>query len=276
MNILYCGDKKMIDGLLISTLSLLKNVTEPLHFYILTANIHTPKKTFYALSDADLAPMTAVVHQEDSRNLITRIDISDLVASQPPTANLNTIFTPNCMLRLYADQVESLPDRLLYLDTDVVCRKNFSRFYHQSLANTQLVGVFDYYGKWFFRRVLGRFEYLNSGILLMNMTEIRNTGLFTDALHLCQNERMFMPDQSAINKLVGEKKIAPRRFNEQRRLHGNTVFQHFTTSFRMFPWVHTLTVKPWEVDKVHNELKIHEYDDILNEYQSITHNKLGR
>jgi len=42
--------------------------------------------------------------------------------------------------------------------------------------------------------------------------------------------------------------------------------QHFTTSFRFFPWIHTVTVKPWQVDMVHKKLKLFEYDDLLNEY----------
>ena len=39
MNILYCGDKNTKDGLLISIMSLMKNVREPLNIYILTADI---------------------------------------------------------------------------------------------------------------------------------------------------------------------------------------------------------------------------------------------
>jgi len=80
---------------------------------------------------------------------------------------------------------------------------------------------------------------------------------------------MFMPDQSAINSLAVHKRLMSRRYNEQRRLRANTVFQHFTTSFRLFPWVHTLTVKPWQVADVHSKLKLHEYDDILTEYEKL-------
>ena len=36
MNILYCGDKNIADGLMISVLSLLRHVRQPLHIYILT------------------------------------------------------------------------------------------------------------------------------------------------------------------------------------------------------------------------------------------------
>lgn len=39
MNILYCGDKNIADGLMISTLSLLRTVREPLHITVLTMEI---------------------------------------------------------------------------------------------------------------------------------------------------------------------------------------------------------------------------------------------
>ncbi|MCI5575260.1 MAG: hypothetical protein MR379_06790, partial [Clostridiales bacterium] len=55
----------------------------------------------------------------------------------------------------------------------------------------------------------------------------------------------------------------PRIYNEQRKLHDDTIFQHFTTSFRFFPWLHAVSVKPWQVEKMHEVLGIHEYDGLL-------------
>ena len=78
-----------------------------------------------------------------------------------------------------------------------------------------------------------------------------------------------MPDQSAISKLSEHKKICDRRFNEQRKLRQDTVCQHFTTSFRVFPIFHKVSVKPWETDRMHSVLKLIEYDDLLEEYLSI-------
>ena len=99
------------------------------------------------------------------------------------------------------------------------------------------------------------------------MERIREAGLFCRCRKLCKEKRMFMPDQSAINRLAKKKHIWPEKYNEQRRLREDTVLQHFTTSFRFFPWLHTLTVKPWQVDRMHEKLRLHEYDDILAEYQ---------
>lgn len=269
MNILYCGDQQMQDGVLISTLSLLDKITEPLHVYILTATIHSPNHTYQPFSVKKAIALKQVVQKYNLQNQVTRIDITEQFAGQPPIANIDTLFTPNCMLRLYADEVSELPERILYLDADVICRRDCSPFYHQNIDNLEMVGVLDHYGKWFFRSPLKKFSYLNSGVLLLNLKAIRESGLFADARRLCQVHKMFMPDQTALNKLVAAKKIAPTKFNEQKKLKSNTVFQHFTTSFRFFPWVHTQTVKPWQIDRMHTVLKLHDYDDLLNQYQSV-------
>lgn len=113
-------------------------------------------------------------------------------------------------------------------------------------------------------------DYVNSGVLLLNLPRIRETGLFARCRAMCRNQQMFMPDQSAINKLAQSKKLCQRAYNEQRRLHRDTVFQHFTTSFRFFPWIHTLTVKPWQIEQVHEKLKLYEYDDLFQEYTAVT------
>ena len=126
-----------------------------------------------------------------------------------------------------------------------------------------LHGSLDYYGKWFFKNKKIKFNYINSGVLLLNLEKIRQTKLFKRAREMCKEKKMFMPDQSSINKLSVGKKIEQRKYNEQRRLKKDTVFQHFTTSFRLLPFFHKVTIKPWNIDKVHKKLKIFEYDDIL-------------
>lgn len=132
-----------------------------------------------------------------------------------------------------------------------------------------LHGSLDYYGKWFFKNKKIKFNYINSGVLLLNLEKIRQTKLFKRAREMCKEKKMFMPDQSSLNKLSVGKKIEQRKYNEQRRLKKDTVFQHFTTSFRLLPFFHKVTIKPWNIDKVHRKLKIFEYDDILYGYKSI-------
>lgn len=266
MNILYCGDDYIEEGLLISILSLLNNVDEPLGIYILTMQLKTAEKVYQPVSDTAAAFLHEQVRSVHPASFVQKIDITELFLQELPLANMGTRFTPCCMLRLFADLVPQLPEKILYLDNDVVCRQDCGSFYQQDIADYELAGVLDHYGKWLFRRSLARLDYLNSGVLLLNLRKIRETGLFHNCRQLCREKTMFMPDQSAINALASAKKFLPRRYNEQRKLHKDTVFQHFTTSFRFFPWLRALTVKPWQVERVQQELKLHEYDELLAEY----------
>lgn len=268
MNILYCGDGNIEQGLTLSLLSLLEHQREPLQVYVLTAVLSWQGKDYRPISQNSLRTLEQYVQKRSPESSISRFDITDLVLANLPEANMGTRFTPCCMLRLYADRIPELPDRLLYLDTDVLCRGNLSEFYHQDLGNAELAGVLDYYGRWFFRKRPLHMDYLNSGVLLLNLARIRQTGLFARCLDRCTTKNMFMPDQSAINKLAEEKIILPRKYNEQRKLKKDTVLQHFTTSFRLFPLLHTVCVKPWDRKGLHNTLKLHEYDGLLAEFDA--------
>lgn len=124
-----------------------------------------------------------------------------------------------------------------------------------------MAGVIDYLGKWFID-----IHYMNAGILYLNMKKIRETGLFENARKMCAERKMWFPDQTALNKLVKKKLFLPTKYNEQRRLRKDTIIQHFCKSIRLFPYFHTINIKPWEVEKVRSVYKITAYDDVLDDY----------
>ncbi len=266
MNILFCGDGNVADGVIISTLSLLKHSKEKLNIYLVTAEVNNGSTHYKALSQEFAERLDILVKRENPESSAVLYDISELFAAEPPKANMATRFTPCCMLRLYADLIEELPSRILYLDNDVICNSDPSEFYNMDMQELELAGCLDRYGSWFFRQRAIHRDYLNSGVLLLNVDKIKETGLFASCRKRCAELEMFMPDQSAINKLSKYKAAVPRRYNEQKKLRRDTVFQHFTTSFRFFPWFHTVSVKPWNIEGMHSILKITEYDDILEKY----------
>ena len=269
MNILYCGDRKMERGLLMSIISLLDNSTEPLNIYVLTLELVMAGKQYKPVTNAFIEFINEFLQDVRPGSSIVKYDISKCFEEEKPEANLGTRFTPCCMLRLYADELEQIPDRILYLDTDVLAKKDFSEFYNQSIEGYEFAGVLDYYGKHFFRkksRIL-RYDYINSGVLLLNMPKIRETGLFKKSRQRCISKQMLMPDQSSLNKLAIAKKKCPRKYNDQRRDHEDTVFRHFTTTFRIFPKFKQVTVKPWDIEKVHEVLKLHDFDELFEEYE---------
>lgn len=272
MNILFCGDRNVQDGLLISVLSLLENTQEHLDIYVLTLDMSMNGRIYSPIEQTFVDYLNETVSAQYDDRLYTKlIDTTDLFKDETPDANLSTRFTPCCMLRLFADNIDEIPDRILYLDTDVICRRDFGDFYYQNMDGVEIAGVLDYYGSCFFRKNIFKRDYLNSGVLLMNMCELRKTGLLSSCRHMCTTKQMFMPDQSALNKLSVSKRICERKYNDQRRLHSDTVFQHFTTHFKFFPYVRTETVKPWQTEEVTTILHIpeSEYGALFAKYYDI-------
>lgn len=261
MNILYCADKNVAKGIYLSALSLCKSTSCAFDIYILTASVGKHKAIGAEFADN----LTQALKEYHPQNTVHLLDISESFTSYLPQANMGTRFTPICMLRLFADTVVQIPDKILYLDTDVMCRKDFSDFYNFDISDVEILGVPDRYGKWFFGNVF-KHNYLNSGVLLMNMKNIRQSGLFKKCRDMCREKKMFMPDQSALNKLAIKRK-ASRKYNEQGKIRDDTVFKHFTTYFEFIPYIHSVTIKPWDTEQLHTKLRIFEFDTILDEYK---------
>ena len=244
-----------------STLSICKNYHEKLNIYLLTASIDSRT----AISQHFATKLQNVVRETNIANCVVLLNISEVFGSYLPIANMETRFTPLCMLRLFADVIPQIPDKILYLDADVLCLADFSELYDLDISDIEIAGVPDRYGKWFFGNII-KHDYLNSGVLLMNMENIRKSGLFQKCREMCRDKKMFMPDQSALNKLAVKRKMSSK-YNEQGKIRNDTVFKHFTTFFKFVPYIHSVTIKPWHTEKLHKELKIYEFDDIIEEYQ---------
>ena len=261
MNILFCGDEGICEGIFLSALSVCKNTKRTVNFYIMTASVENRKAIKQTFADK----LEKKLQEKDQETTVQFFDVSDLFTGYLPTANMDTRFTPLCMLRLFADMVPEIPDKILYLDTDVLCRADIGDLFDTDISDVEIAGVPDRYGKWFFGNIL-KHDYLNSGVLLMNMNNIRKSGLFEKCRAFCRDKKMFMPDQTALNKIAVKHKI-PDRYNAQGKIKKDTALKHFTTFFKFFPYIRAVTIKPWDTDRLHGELGVYEFDDILDEYK---------
>ena len=113
MNVLYCGDSGIEKGLLLSVLSLIRTVNEPLQIYVMTAHFCHGGREYQPVSGECLEKLRTLLKRADSASDVYLIDASDEFLSELPAANMDTRFTPCCMLRLYADRIDGLPDRIL-------------------------------------------------------------------------------------------------------------------------------------------------------------------
>lgn len=268
MNILYCGDEGISNGVLVSILSILKHNKEELHFYIMTIEYEGVKP----FKKETAKYLDTLVKKTNSKNYVKLIDATEVFVRNLPKKNMGSYFTPCSMLRLYLDKVPELAklDRILYLDYDVVCRGDLTEFYDTDMEGIEAAGVLDIYGKHFYHYHGLKQTYMNSGVMLFNVPECVKSGMFEKAVKLCGERWMMLADQAALNKSIVRRKLLPRKFNEQgERPREDTVLHHFSNNFKLWPVFHVQKVKPFEVDKIHEVLKIHEYDDILKEYAKL-------
>ena len=109
--------------------------------------------------------------------------------------------------------------------------------------------------------------------MLFNIKECLKSRMFEKAVGLCAKRWMMLADQAALNKSIMYRKLMPRKFNEQgERPKEDTILHHFSNNFKFWPYFRVQKVKPFEVDKIHQVLKITEYDDLLDEYKELKHN----
>ena len=140
MNVLYCGDKNIEDGLIISVLSLLKNAKTILNVYVLTIN--SKEWDINGVTDRCIDVLDKKMKLINKENNIRKIDITEIFEKEVPARNMKTRFTPCCMLRLFADEIDELPNKILYLDNDVICRKDCQDFYNQDMENYEIARIF--------------------------------------------------------------------------------------------------------------------------------------
>ena len=241
VNILFCGNHKVFDGMLTCALSILKRTdsSEPFTFYIFTMDVSHLRGDYLPVLDEQLQLFYEVIRKY----------------------NEDAYCSPYTLTRLFADKVDILPEKLLYLDADILFNRDIHLLYDTVLEGYEYAAARDHYGKY-----LVSPNYINAGVLLFNLKRIRETGLLEKARALIKTKKLPFADQSAIIRSTQRKKMLPQRFNDQKFLHSHTVVRHFSKRLFWMPYPHTANIKQWQVNEIHRVFRYHAFDDILQEY----------
>ena len=264
INILFGGNSKVFDGILLCVLSMTKHTQKPLNIFVMTTDLQELNKNYTPINEEQIMILNNVVKNTNSKSKVNLITLnSEFKNWITNSKNKLSVYTPFAFLRLFADKL-NLPNKIIYLDTDIMINGDISSLFDINISNCELGVVLDRYGHIF----IGK-NYFNSGMLLMNMQKIRESKLLEKVRQACATKKMAFPDQDALNKLCKNKLYLPRKFNEQGNLKEDTVVQHFSKRFTLIPYFHTVNIKPWQIDLVHKKLKNFAYDDIYEEYLNL-------
>lgn len=264
INILFSGNDKVFDGMLTCLLSILKRTTtqRPFCIYVMTMDVSYLRPEYKAVSDKQIVFLEQIVKSYHPQSQVIRLDVSGLYQEEFSNCpNEQCYCSPYTLLRLFADKIADMPDKLLYLDVDILFQHDITLLYDIDITGYEYAAARDHYGKYTIHP-----NYINAGVLLLNMKEIRQTGLFEKARALIKTKKLLFADQSAIYRSTTRKKMLPQKFNDQKFLHKHTVVRHFSKRLFYLPYPHTDNIKQWHVSKMLRVFGYDQFDDILYEY----------
>ena len=263
INLLLCGNEKVFDGALTQLISIINRTNRIIICYIFTMDATRLDSRYTAMSNEQISFLDNLVKSKNLKNKVTKIDVTKLYEKEfLGSKNENAYCTPYTLLRLLADMVPEIPSKILYLDIDIMVGDDIAKLYDIDISEYEYAAVKEKYGS-----KLIRPDYINAGMLLMNMEKIKKTKLLEKARNLIKTKKMLFADQDAIFWSTTKKKILPRIYNEQSKFNKkDTVICHFCKRLLLWPYPHTENYKQWNVNEVHNILKCYTFDKDLNEY----------
>ena len=264
INLLLCGNKKVFDGALTQLISITNKTKRDITCYIFTMDVSRIKPDYVSITDEQVEFLEQVVKSKNINNKIVKIDVTDLYEEEFGHCKNETAYcTPYTLLRLLADKVPQIPDKILYLDIDMMAGDDISKLYDIDITEYEYAAVKEKYGSWIIRP-----DYINAGMLLLNMKKIKETGLLLRARELIKKRKLLFADQDAIFWSTTKKKLLPRIFNEQSKFNKkDTVICHFCKRLMLTPYPHTENYKQWQIEEIHKYLKCYAFDEDLEEYK---------
>lgn len=264
INVLFSGNEKVFDGVLTCVLSILKrtDTKEPFRFYVYTMDATRVMPEYTPISDPMIEFLDGIVKKYNVENSMVKVDVTELYEKEfAYCPNEQAYCSPYTLLRLFADIVPDMPDKLLYLDVDILFNRDIRLLYDIDITEYEYAAARDHYGKYLLNP-----NYINAGVLLFNMKKIRKTGLLEKSRKLIKEKKLVFADQSAVYRSTTKKKMLPQRFNDQKFLHKHTVVRHFSKRLFYLPYPHTDNIKQWRVSDIHRVFGYYVFDDILYEY----------
>lgn len=267
INLLFCCDDKCFDGLLLTLLSAQRNTEHPINAFVLTGNFKTKKKEYFSIKEDKISFIEKTIQKYNDKSSIKLMDMTDEALKHfSKSRNLHGKFSPFALLRLLADFHPEFGDRLLYLDIDLVITGDLYKIYSFDLEGKDIGMVLDEVGSHW----LGK-DYCNSGVLLMNLKQLRENHHFDIVRKKVIKNFYFMPDQTALNRGMKKyKKIMSPRFNDQHFLHDDTVIRHYCQWIRISRfWLRNVAEKPWNFEKFEKIYGPEMHKEILDEFKAL-------
>ena len=142
INILLCGNKKVFDGALTELISITNKTKETINCYILTMDLTRKNQEYMAIEDKQISFLEYVIKTKNEKNCVKKFDVTDLYEREFGYGkNENAYCTPYTLLRLLVDLIPEIPDKILYLDIDMMANDDISKLYNIDISEYEYAAV---------------------------------------------------------------------------------------------------------------------------------------
>lgn len=234
MNIAFCISDDYADKVKVVMTSIIRNhPASQLRFFIFSSGLSDESKA--------LLEKTAASHP----NCRVRFVIVDATLFKDLVLPIDYI-TAETYYRYAIAELLPNEDKILYLDADLIVNGNLLPFYNRNIDEKYIAGVVDQFGELKGRRkALGLREYVNAGVLLMNLKKFREDKLLSALLTKTKEMDAVLEfaDQDVLNMVcAGKIALVSPRYNFTSR--------YMSKKWWMKPfaviWHYTGSKKPWK------------------------------
>ena len=128
INLMFCGNDRMFDGLLISLISIAKHTKEDLNVYLMTMNLEEENESYKPITEDQRKIIEESIQKRNKNNKVQLIDVTQTYKKELPTnRNKHTHYTTYIFIRLLSDKIHELPNKILYLDNDIVFYRDIKK-----------------------------------------------------------------------------------------------------------------------------------------------------
>lgn len=202
VHITYGADNLFLYGTGVSITSLLLNNSHiQFHFHIFSNNISSDNyRLFEELSQKYHTKITFYILDDD-------------ILKSLPTASKS--WNHSIYFRLIAiDYFSDKLDSIIYLDSDIICKKSLSPLLSESFDDAALIAVHDNFVDTSDIKKIIPELYFNSGFLYFNLSKLRHVSLTEKVISIVTGNKFSHPDQDALNIIFNDQvKIVDHRFN---------------------------------------------------------------
>lgn len=185
INLLLCGNERVFDGALTELISITNKTKEAINCYIFTMDISRMKPEYTCITDEQVEFLNSVIKEKNSQNNVVKIDVTSLYKQEFENCkNENAYCTPYTLLRLLADLIPNIPDKLLYLDIDMMAAGDIKQLYDIDITDYEYGAVKEKYGCWIIRP-----DYINARNVIVKYEKNKRNRSFRKSKKFNKNKK---------------------------------------------------------------------------------------